>query len=208
MSLPGSWASRRDRGRTRHAGQASSVCPSPPWARPCPPWHGSGCRSWGLASAPASPQATAGGLWPCGRQPSSPEPRAPRSLHPLADESGLQPAGLHHGCRVVWVGGSGGGQGGAQLGWPALSPATLARPDQAPRPHPRRPHLRSRWCAPPRMVMASTEALRLLRIYRWRRLCWGRVLWAEPPAPQLLVRAGRMWPPQRLEESGSIIKER
>lgn len=67
------------------------------------------------------------------------------------------------------------GVGREALSWPALSPATLARPDQAPRP-PQAAHLRSRWCAPPRMAMASTDALRLLWICCGRSLCQGHVL--------------------------------
>lgn len=152
---------------TGHARQASSVCPVPPWARPCPPWHGSSCRSWGLVPAPA------GRLWPCGGQPSALEPRGPRCLHPLANEGSLQPAGLHHGCGVVWVGASGGGQRGAQLA--GLEPCHPRPPRPGTTPSPGG-HLRSRWCAPPWMVMASTDALRLLWICRGRSLCQGRVL--------------------------------
>ena len=76
--------------------------------------------------------APAGRLWPCGGQPSALEPRGPRCLHPLpmraasslrasttdAGSSGWEPLGA----------------GREALSWPALSPATLARPDQAPRP--------------------------------------------------------------------------
>lgn len=56
-----------------------------------------------------------------------------------------------------------------------------------PGQHPPRlgPHLRSRWCAPPWMVMARTDALRLLRICVSQAHAVWRALQASPPSSPL-----------------------
>lgn len=97
----------------------------------------------------------------------------PGCRDPVVDDGGLQLASLPDRHGVFWVRRS----EGQARGWGALSgqadSLTPSPPTFSMGPE-LGPHLRSRWCAPPWMVTARTDALRLLRICQPRTCRVGR----------------------------------